>query len=96
MRRPAEKVTPGAVARFSFEPSRSLGPYPPWCSSLEESPGSSRAERCDQLCGRSDQPAWGLAYAPQMRGSSGFDVPDGWARAPASATPEESRPPGVV
>lgn len=63
-RRPVEKVTPGAAALFSFEPSRALGSCPPWCSSLKESPGSSKAERFDLLRGWSDQPAWGSPYTP--------------------------------
>jgi hypothetical protein len=70
--RPAELLTPGAVARFSFEPPRALGPSLPWYSSLEESPGSSEAERCDRLRGRSDQPAWDLAYPPKKGGVKQF------------------------
>jgi hypothetical protein len=33
VRRPGHVYTPGAVARFSFEPSRALGASP-WCSSI--------------------------------------------------------------
>ena len=56
-RRPTQESTPGAVALFSFEPSRALWPSLPWRSCLKESPGPGEAERFDQLRGRSDQPA---------------------------------------
>jgi hypothetical protein len=93
--RPAELLTPGAVARFSFEPPRALGPSLPWYSSLEESPGSSEAERCDRLRGRSDQPASDLAYPPKRGGASNFpaasrDIPHSAlcnCKAPKSGSP---------
>ena len=62
MRRPARKLTPGAAALFFFEPPRALGPCNPWFSSLEEPPGSSKAERFNRLRGRSDLPALSRAY----------------------------------
>jgi hypothetical protein len=74
VRRPAETLTPGAVARFSFEPPRALGPYLLWSRMLEASPGPSKAERFDRLRGRSDQARVGTRLRPSNGGSQAISA----------------------
>jgi hypothetical protein len=64
--RPAELVPPGAVARFSFEPSRALGACPA-CYPVGRSALAAVAEFCVRLRGRSDQPAHESGYTHWFR-----------------------------
>ena len=60
--RPVEKITPGAVARFFFEPPRTLGACP-WCSPIGLPALAAVAEFYARLGERSD----GLAYTRWFR-----------------------------